>query len=154
MSIDSAINSNTSATTTTTYSSLRGRMLTLRLGGRGGLYHITARVTRNILCVSAVSGLSGTELSTARDGWAAELDRLLLVVDGLMLVLSHMLVFGIWLPLAEVVLGVVEDLPGLGAVVIRLAVVAWCDGGAVQELDEAAAMARQDDLLFGTLDRG
>jgi hypothetical protein len=72
----------------------------------------------------------------------------------LVLVGSQLLVFGLRLPVAEVIFGVVQDLTGLGAVGVWLALVAWHYGGVVQELEEAAAVAGQDDLLLGTLDRG
>ena len=58
------------------------------------------------------------------------------------------------LPLAEVVLGVVEDLPGLAAVGVGLASVAGHDGGIVEQLEQALAVASEDDLLLGTLNGG
>lgn len=87
-------------------------------------------------------GLLGAQLPTARDGRrAAELDGLLLVVDRLVLVGPEVLVFGLGLPVAEVVFGVVEDLARLGAVSVGLTLVSWDDGSAVQKLEEAAAVA-------------
>lgn len=77
-----------------------------------------------------------------------------MVVSSFVLVRSQMLVLGLGLPVSEVVFGVVEDLARLGAVGVGLALVTWHDGGAVQELEEAAAVAGQDDLLLGPLDRG
>ena len=71
-----------------------------------------------------------------------------------MLVGPQVLVFGVRLPVTEVVFGVVQDLAGLGAVGVRLALVAWNDGAAFEELEEAAAVAGKDDLLLGPLDRG
>lgn len=70
------------------------------------------------------------------------------------LVGSQVLVFGFGLPVAEVVFGVVQDLAGLGAVGVRLALVTRRDGGTVQELEDAAAVAGQNDLLLGPLDSG
>lgn len=64
-----------------------------------------------------------------------------------------MLVLGLGLPVAEVVFGIVQDLAGLGAVCVGLAIVTRHDGTVVQELEEAAAVAGQDDLLLGALDR-
>lgn len=37
---------------------------------------------------------------------------------------------------------------------VGLALVTWRDGGTVQELEDAAAVAGQDDLLLGPLDCG
>lgn len=71
-----------------------------------------------------------------------------------MLVGPEVLVLGLGLPVAEVVFGVVQDLAGLGAVGVGLALVTWHDGAVVQKLEEAAAVAGQDDLLLGALDRG
>lgn len=139
----------TPTATTTPNSSLRGRGLTLRLGGRGGIRHPTTRVSRYILRDSAVRSLPGARLPAARDGRrAAELDGLLTVVGRFVLVL------GLGLPVAEVVFGIIQDLAGLGAVCIWLAIVTRHDGTVVQELEEAAAVAGQDDLLLGALDRG
>lgn len=127
----------------------------MRLGGRGGFCHLTTRVPRYVLRNATVRGLPGAQLPTARDGCrAAELGRLLLVVDRFVLVRPEVLIFGLGLPVAEVVFGVVEDLAGLGAVGVGLALVAWHDGAVVQKLEEAAAVAGQDDLLLGALDRG
>lgn len=153
MPIDTASDSTTICTTPTPcYSSLRGRGLTLRLGGRGGICHLTTRdILRN---ATPVCSLPGAQLPTARGGRAAELDWLLLVVDRPVLVRPQVLVFGFWLPVAEVVFGVVQDLARLGAVGVGLALIAWGDGGTVQELEEAAAVTGQDDLLLGSLDRG
>lgn len=156
MPIDTAIDSTTtSPTPTTCCSSLRGRGLTLRLGGRGGFCHLTTRVSRYVLRNATVRGLPGAQLPTARDGGrAAELGGLLLVVDRLVLVGPEVLVLGLGLPVAEVVFGVVEDLAGLGTVSVGLALVAWHDGTVIQKLEEAAAVAGQDDLLFSALNRG
>lgn len=80
-------------------------------------------------------GLSGAQLPAARDGsWAVELGWLLLVVNRSVLVRHQVLVFGLGLPVTEVVFGIVQDLAGLGAVGVRLSLVAWHDGTAVQEL--------------------
>lgn len=156
MPIDTAIDSTTtSPTPTTCCSSLRGHGLTLRLGGRGGFCHLTTRVSRYVLHNATVRGLPGAQLPTTRDGCrAAELGRLLLVVDRFVLVGPEVLVLGLGLPVAEVVFGIVQDLAGLGAVCVGLALVAWHDGAVIQKLEEAAAVAGQDDLLFGALDRG
>lgn len=156
MPVNPAIDSTTiSPTPTTCCSSRRGRGLTLRLGGRGGFRHLTTRVSRYILRNATVCGLLRAQLPTARDSRrAAELDGLLLVVDRLVLMRTEVLVLGLGLPVAEVVFGVVQDLAGLGAVGVGLALVSWDDGGTVQELEEAAAVAGQDDLLLGPLDGG
>lgn len=77
-----------------------------------------------------------------------------MVVGSFVLVGSQVLVFGFGLPIAEIVFSVVQDLAGLGAVGVGLALVTWRDGGTVQELEDAAAVAGQDDLLLGPLDRG
>lgn len=77
-----------------------------------------------------------------------------MIVGSFVLVRSQMLVFGLGLPVAEVVFGVVEDLARLGTVGVWLALITWNDGGAIQELKEAAAVASQDDLLLCPLDRG
>lgn len=155
MPVDPAIDSTTTSTTPTTCYSLRGRGLTLRLGGRGGLCHLTTRVCRYVLRNATVCGLLWAELPTARDGRrTAELGGYLLVVDRFVLVGPEVLVFGLGLPVAEVVFGVVEDLAGLGAVGVGLALVSWNDGAVVQKLEETAAVAGQDDLLLGALDRG
>lgn len=58
------------------------------------------------------------------------------------------------LPLAQIVLGVIEDLAGLAAVGVRLAGVAGDNGRVVEQLQQALAVAGQDDLLLSTLDGG
>lgn len=142
MPVDPAIESAAAATTTATISSPLRRGLTLRLGGRGGICHPTTRVSSYILHIATVRGLPGAQLSATRDSSrAAEFDGRLLVVGRPVLVGPQVLVFGLGLPVAEVVFGVVQDLAGLGAVGVGLALVAWHDGGVVQELEEAAAVA-------------
>jgi hypothetical protein len=94
----------------------------------------------------------GTQLSTTRERRAAKLSGRLLLVGRSVLV--EMLVFRLRLPVAEVIFCVVQNLAGLSTVGVGLTLVAWDYGGIVQELEEAAAMAGQDDLLLGSLDRG
>ena len=131
-----------STTTTTCCSSLRGRELTLRLGGRGGgVGHLTPRVPRNILRNATVCGLPGAQLPTTREGRAAELGGRLFLVGRFVLVGSQLLVLGLRLPVAEVIFGVVQDLAGLGAVSVGLALVPWYHGAVVQELEEPASVA-------------
>lgn len=131
MPVDPAVDSTPAATTTAAISSLRRRGLTLRLGGRSGVCHLTTRVSRYILRNATVRGLPWAQLPTARDGSrAVELGWL----NRFVLVRPQMLVFWLGLPVAEVVFGVVQDLAGLGAVGVRLSLVAWHDGAAVQEL--------------------
>lgn len=67
---------------------------------------------------------------------------------------SQRLVVWVGLPVLEVVLGIVQDLPGLRAVEIRPALFTWHDGAVVKELQEAAAVAGEDDLLLGALNGG
>lgn len=57
-----------------------------------------------------------------------------------------------WAPVAQVVLGVVENLPGLLGMVISRTHIAWDDGRVIEELQESSAMLGQDNLLFGPLD--
>lgn len=91
-----------------------------------------------------------------RRGLVLKLDRLPLVVRALvqLLLRLQLLVFGLGLPVAQVVLGVVQDLAGLGALGVRVALVTGDDGSVVQEVQEAPAVARQDDLLLCPLDGG
>ena len=58
------------------------------------------------------------------------------------------------LPLAQVLLGVVEDLARGLALGVRLALVARHDGGVVEQVDQLARLAGEQDLLLGALDDG
>ena len=58
------------------------------------------------------------------------------------------------LPVAQVILGVVEDLPSLRGVLKGRARVSRHDGGVVEEVQQAAAVAGKHDLLLGPLDGG
>ena len=57
-------------------------------------------------------------------------------------------------PFSEILFGVVEDLARLVRVFEGGARVAWDDGGVVEEVEEAAAVAREEDLFLGALDHG
>ena len=56
-------------------------------------------------------------------------------------------------PVLEIVFGVVEDLARLVRAVVGGTHIAWHDWGVVKEVQDTAAVAREDDLLLGTLDR-
>ena len=64
-----------------------------------------------------------------------------MLVGRLVLMRSQLLVFGLRLPVAEVIFGVVQDLTGLSTMSVGLALVAWDHRAVVQELEEAAAVA-------------
>jgi len=64
------------------------------------------------------------------------------------------LVFAVGLPLAQVVLGVVQDLARLGPARVHGASIAGHDGAVVEEAQEPASMAGEDDLLLSALDGG
>lgn len=55
-------------------------------------------------------------------------------------------------PVAEVVLGVVQDLPRLGPVLVPGARFAGDHGGVVEEGEQATAVLGEDELLLGALD--
>lgn len=57
-------------------------------------------------------------------------------------------------PVAQVLLGIIEDLAGLGAVLELWTHVAGDDGGVVEQVQETAAVAREDDLFLGAFDGG
>ena len=57
-------------------------------------------------------------------------------------------------PFSEILFGIVEDLARLVGVLERGPGVAWDHGGVVQEVQDAAAVAREEDLLLGALDDG
>jgi hypothetical protein len=57
------------------------------------------------------------------------------------------------MPLAQVVLGVVENLARLRGVRPRAAVVTGRDRAVVEEVEQASAMLGENDLLLGALDR-
>lgn len=67
---------------------------------------------------------------------------------------AQRLVVWVGLPVLEVVLGVVQNLPGLRAVEIRPALLTWHDGAVIEQLQEAAAVTGEYDLLLGALDGG
>lgn len=60
---------------------------------------------------------------------------------------------GVQPPVAQVVLGVVEYLPRLRRLRVGGPHVAGHHGAVVEQLQQAQAVARQDDLLLGALDR-
>ncbi len=57
-------------------------------------------------------------------------------------------------PVAEVLFGVVQDLTGLVGVLEGGTGVAGDDGGVVEQIQEAATVAGEHDLLLGALDGG
>ena len=57
-------------------------------------------------------------------------------------------------PFPEILFGVVEDLARLVGVLERGPRVARYDGGVVEEVQDAAAVAGEEDLLLGALDDG
>lgn len=61
---------------------------------------------------------------------------------------------GLWLPVLQVVFGVVENLSALGAILVHYAGVTWHDGRVVEQVKQATTVLGQDDLLLGTLDGG
>lgn len=62
-------------------------------------------------------------------------------------------IMGIKLPVAQIVLGVVQNLTSLCTVVIRARLFTRNDGAVVQEMYQATAMAGQNDLLLGSFNR-
>ncbi len=58
------------------------------------------------------------------------------------------------LPVAEVVLGVVQNLAGLGSVVVDGLGVTGDNRSVVKKLQQAATVLGQDNLLLGTLNSG
>lgn len=80
---------------------------------------------------------------------ALEAEVLGLGLESLVLVLV-----GFGLPIANVVLGVAQDLTRLCTVLVGDTRVSGHDWGVVEELQEAAAMLGQDDLLLGSLNCG
>lgn len=58
------------------------------------------------------------------------------------------------LPVAEVVLGVIENLAGLAGVVVLGLGVAGHNRGVVEKLEQAAAVLGQNNLLLGALNGG
>lgn len=72
-----------------------------------------------------------------------------LVAVGLSLV-----VLDLGLPLAQVVLGIVEDLAGLATVLVRGAGIAGNNRSVVEQLEQALAVAGEDNLLLGALNGG
>jgi len=85
---------------------------------------------------------------------AALLDRDLVRATGRLCGGGLIVVVRLGAPVTQVVLGVVEDLASLGAVGVCRARVAGNDGRVVQEPQQAAAVAGQDDLLLCALDDG
>lgn len=63
-------------------------------------------------------------------------------------------VVSLGLPVAEVVLGVVQNLAGLGSVVVDGLGVTGDNRSVVKKLQQAATVLGQDNLLLGTLNSG
>lgn len=61
-------------------------------------------------------------------------------------------VFEVWCPVLEVVFCVIQDLASLARMFVRGANVAWNNGAVVEEVEDTATMAGEDDLLLGALD--
>lgn len=89
-------------------------------------------------------------LPIRRRGLALKLGRLSLIVCALAL----LEVVRLWLPVTQVILGVVQDLAGLGTMGVWVTVVTRDNGGVVQEMQEAPAVAGQNNLLLCPLDGG
>ena len=61
--------------------------------------------------------------------------------------------FKVWLPVAKLVFGVIEDLASMLAVCKFWVGVAWDYGCVVKEIDNPASLPGQNNLLLGALDR-
>ncbi len=57
-------------------------------------------------------------------------------------------------PVAQILLGIVENLACLWSMLKRWTIVSWDDWGVIEEVEKTAAVARENNLLLGTLNCG
>lgn len=129
----------------------RGHGRTLVVGGRSEF--------RRLAIIGADSTLSWTILLVVAHAHCSRtvvaLRREFLIRNNFMLMkFAGILIIRVELPVFQVVLGVVQDLSSLGAMAVWAALVAGDNRAVVEELQEPAAVAGEDDLLLRPFNGG